>query len=448
MSWTLFVLLYLYILEGIPYGLQSRFLPLVLRSRGLSLTTLGFYKLLYVPWLFKSFYAPLVDTRGTKRLWLIASLTGLLSVTLALSVSTEGISESSSHRSPSSLTLTPLAICLLLYNFFAATQDIAVDGIALLVLTSKEIAAGNTVQVVGYKLGGVIGGGLLTTLASFVSIHQLFAAIAGVYFTGVILCSTSGVISKSASQNYTVTQKCTSVGENSLDSKASVSKKDDKDDGEKSYWHLLRNALVNSPGSCYLIILLLIYKLGEQGAMNMLPLLLFDRGASLAKIGLWNGMVGQISSLAGSAAGYKFLSNNCSSASALVRLMNIRALLQIPLIIIAVDSSGSLSPFSAFYLGALCMNVTLFFSGAITTVVFTLMMHCTRSESSVRTQATHYTVLSTAELLGKLIFGVVAASFTDWVGYGVANIAFFLLSLLPIYFIRSHRRCFAFEPTL
>ncbi|KAA3670032.1 uncharacterized protein DEA37_0012764 [Paragonimus westermani] len=93
------------------------------------------------------------------------------------------------------------------------------------------------------------------------------------------------------------------------------------------------------------------------------------------------------------------------------------------------------------------MNLTLFVSGAITTVMFTLMMQCTRSESSSQTHATHYTILSTAELLGKLIFGIIASPFTDLVGYTMANLAFLLVSLLPIWFVQTRRQVLCFVPT-
>jgi len=37
-------------------------------------------------------------------------------------------------------------------------QDISVDAITISVLASDDVGIGNVVQVVGYKIGGVIGG--------------------------------------------------------------------------------------------------------------------------------------------------------------------------------------------------------------------------------------------------------------------------------------------------
>ncbi|KAF5402593.1 MFS transporter PAT family beta-lactamase induction signal transducer ampG [Paragonimus heterotremus] len=438
MQWNLLLLLYLYILEGVPYGLQSRFLPLILRSHGLSLTALGVYKLLYIPWLLKCLYAPFVDALATKRAWLLGSLLGLFSVTVVLSAYHNIIPYVSSEKEPArSLPMWPLAFCLFMYNLFAATQDIAVDGIALLFLTSSQLAVGNTIQVVGYKLGAIVGGGLLTSLTSVFDVSQVFGMIACIYAIGIILCMWCSILEDGGVENESKGRICLNEDQNDCADELHL----------VSHWDTLRSALFDSAGSRNLIVLLLVYKLGEQGAMNMLPLMLFDRGASVAKLGMWSGIVGQICSIAGSTAGYQFQNMGWSTLCVLSRLMILRAVLQLPLLVIAADPIGSASPNGSFVLGMACMNLTLFVSGAITTVMFTLMMQCTRSESSSKTHATHYTILSTAELLGKLIFGIIASPFTDLVGYTMSNLAFLLVSLLPIWFVQTRHLVLSFVPT-
>lgn len=78
------------------------------------------------------------------------------------------------------------------------------------------------------------------------------------------------------------------------------------------------------------------------------------------------------------------------------------------------------------------MNTILMVSGAITTSVFTLMMECTKWEVPERARATHYTLLSTAEVLGKLLFAALGASvLAEKFGYSVAYVIFLMLSLIP-----------------
>ena len=48
-------------------------------------------------------------------------------------------------------------------NSFAATQDVPVDGLAVDLLGPHELGAGNAVQVVGYKVGMIVGGSLLVS---------------------------------------------------------------------------------------------------------------------------------------------------------------------------------------------------------------------------------------------------------------------------------------------
>ncbi|KAF6779454.1 hypothetical protein AHF37_01024 [Paragonimus kellicotti] len=304
MQWNLLLLLYLYVLEGVPYGLQSRFLPLILRSHGLSLTALGVYKLLYIPWLLKCLYAPFVDALATKRAWLLGSLLGLFSVTVVLSAFHGIIPHVSSEKeSDRSVPMWPLALCLFMYNLFAATQDIAVDGIALLLLSSSQLAVGNTIQVVGYKLGAIVGGGLLTSLTSVFDVSQVFDIIACIYAIGIILCMCCSILKDVGAVR----------NENKGEIRLNEDQKNCADEPHLvSLWATLRSALLDSAGSRNLIILLLVYKLGEQGAMNMLPLMLLDRGASVAKLGVWSGIIGQICSITGSTAGYKFQNMGCS----------------------------------------------------------------------------------------------------------------------------------------
>lgn len=91
------------------------------------------------------------------------------------------------------------------------------------------------------------------------------------------------------------------------------------------------------------------------------------------------------------------------------------------------------------------MNATLVVSGAITTTVFTLMMECTRCEVVEDARATHYTLLSTAEVLGKLLFAALgAAALADFLGYPLAYLFFLLLNFLPPILLALNRKRWSF----
>ena len=59
-------------MQGAPYGFQAGCLPLLLRRDGLSFSALGGLKLLFLPWVCKPLYAPLVETTRTRAWWLRA----------------------------------------------------------------------------------------------------------------------------------------------------------------------------------------------------------------------------------------------------------------------------------------------------------------------------------------------------------------------------------------
>ena len=167
------LLTYLYFLQGLPYGLQARFLPIYFRANGMSLSNIGFIKVLFFPWMCKTLWAPLVDRHGNKKTWLSWSMLGL-GVTCFLAAGIE----------PSWYFY--LCVILLLFNFLTSTQDIATDGLAIEILTSSEVASGNIAQVVGYKFGAIIGGGLLAWLSEYISWSSIFLCLCSIYATAVV----------------------------------------------------------------------------------------------------------------------------------------------------------------------------------------------------------------------------------------------------------------------
>lgn len=196
------LLTFLYFIQGLPYGFQSSFMPIYLRSKGVSLTNVGLFKLLLAPWMCKAFWAPLVDRKATKRQWLLGSTAGL--------AFTCGIT---SLMSPN--YMIPLCILLLILNIFAATQDIAVDGIALSILKHDQLGTGNTAQVVGYKLGAMFGGGILVWFLDNLGWMNLFLILTGVYLEALMLVYMSPSLSnqskvRSQCQNTEHTSTCES----------------------------------------------------------------------------------------------------------------------------------------------------------------------------------------------------------------------------------------------
>lgn len=165
---SVLLLMFLYFIQGLPYGLQAQFLPVYLRSKGVDLTDIGLLKIVYAPWLCKFLWGPLVDQLSTKRKWLLVSILCL-----------GGTCIFGAFFPPD--FLIPVIIVLFLLNLFASIQDVAVDAIAIRLLTSDELGQGNTVQVVGYKLGSIFGGGILASFVHVIGWMGLFLVLAVLY---------------------------------------------------------------------------------------------------------------------------------------------------------------------------------------------------------------------------------------------------------------------------
>lgn len=108
-------------------------------------------------------------------------------------------------------------------------------------------------------------------------------------------------------------------------------------------------------------------------------------------------------------------------------------------IFVAIFSSYPGSPLCFSDLCIILMLLLLVVSGSISTAAFTLMMQCSR-RAKATCQASHYSLLATAEVLGKLLFSVFVGALTDAVGYPWAFGLFTLLSIivLPLFSYTPH----------
>lgn len=382
----------LYFVQGIPYGLQSSLLPVYLRGAGHSLTRIGLTKILYFPWVLKVLWAPLVDRVGTKRLWLVATVSGLALTCL-----------SSAALSPEA-HIWGVAGTLLAMNALASVQDIAVDGAAVGLLKGRsELGLGNTAQVVGYKAGSVFAGGGLLAVIDVAGWGPMFLLLAFVYFGVALFVWGAPVLDDELLRGQ-------AEGRKGVQSDA------------VHPWRVWRK-LLSVPGTPWTIIYVLTYKLGEQGAVTMFPLFLLDNHMTARELGFWNGVIAMGFSICGSSLGGLLLSQ-FSIGSLMRRVFVMRT------VSMAFQSSllTVLEPSPLMkVMAVLSLSVQHFLGGLITTLTFTTMMHCTqRAEESV--QATHYSFLSTLEVLGKLMFSALAGGLVDWVGYPTAFLLFLVLS--------------------
>ncbi len=143
----------LYISEGIPYGFTSTAMVAFMRTQGLSLEQIGtFVAALFLPWAFKWVWAPLIDLVklnrfGGRKAWIVFCTT-MMTVTLLITAAVDFVDD-----------FQMLLMMVVLNNFFCATQDVAIDSLAVSTLKEEERGRGNGFMFGGQYFGIALGGG-------------------------------------------------------------------------------------------------------------------------------------------------------------------------------------------------------------------------------------------------------------------------------------------------
>ena len=145
----------LYLASGLPYVVVMTVSVIMYKRLGVSNTEIALYtSWLYLPWVIKPFWSPLVDILKTKRLWIITMqlLIGAGLGGVALTIPTDDFLRAS------------LAFLWLL-AFSSATHDIAADGFYMLGLSKHDQTWFVGIRSTFYRLAMIAGQGLLIMLA-------------------------------------------------------------------------------------------------------------------------------------------------------------------------------------------------------------------------------------------------------------------------------------------
>lgn len=148
---SLSVVVVLYLAHALPLYFYNVALPAILRHQGVDLRWIGMLSLLYIPWAFKFFWAPLIDRfyfkkLGKRKTWLLFTQIALVLGVVALALTQFDYG------------LGVFVIVGLWISTFAATQDIAIDGYTVETFSESEYRLGSMAQSIGVALGSMVGG--------------------------------------------------------------------------------------------------------------------------------------------------------------------------------------------------------------------------------------------------------------------------------------------------
>lgn len=373
----------LYISQAVPLGFFVVALPAILRREGLGLELVGVLSALALPWLIKFLWAPLVDrfsltrsrssrgrSRGHFKSWILPLQ--ILCIAAAVAIAQLDV------RDITSTSLPWLVAAGAVFMFASATQDIATDGLAVGIVEERDRGRANGVQVGGYYLGQIAGGGLLLVI------------YASYGWTAAVL-SMAGLLSLALLPVWSFREAPREV-----DAERSANAKID-------YGAIRR--FVRRPGGRAWAVILITFRAGEGASLAMLSPMLVDSGLDLDFIGVTVGVAASIASLAGAAvAGFT-----------VARLGRKRALLLFAAVQ-AIALLGYLLP--AYGVTETMPILTIvataaFASGLATTALYTNMM----DRCDPGTPATDFTLQQSLAAFGPMIGAIGSGFLAKALGY-------------------------------
>lgn len=381
------ILLCLYIAQSIPLSFFTTVVPVIMRQENYSLESIGLLQLVKLPWIIKFLWAPLVDKtsvniKGYSR-WIIYSELFYALVIVAvgfLSLQTD---------------FMLIAVLVIIAITASATQDIATDALAILVLKKDERSMGNSMQSMGSFIGSLIGSGVLLLVYRYLGWQALLFGLAVFVLIALIPLRLSKF--KQAETNNSI-------------KKSSVRFSDIyKFFTQKGIWKQ--------------VIFLNLFYSGIMGILTMLKPYLVDLKYSVEEIGFMSGIVGTLMAVC------------CAFfAGWFVKKIGLRKG-TISFCVMMLITAGYFFWISMnnpdtvmLYLGTILLWSSY---GMATIIVYTTSMNCVRKGY----EGTDFTIQTVLAQLGSLIIAAVSGKLAGAFGYKglfAIEIAMAIITLLYI----------------
>lgn len=380
---SLSVVVVLYLAHALPLYFYNVALPAILRHQGIDLRWIGMLSLLYIPWAFKFFWAPLIDRfylkkLGKRKTWLLFTQIALVIGVVALAFTQFDYG------------LGVFVIVGLWISTFAATQDIAIDGYTVETFSESEYRLGSMAQSIGVALGSMVGG------AATLWLYQLYgwqtALISLAAMTALTMLAVFQTKEKSTSEKIA-----------------------------KQPPSLIR--AFKRPEMLWALALIVCYRVVEAPAMAMLNPMLIDQKWSLAQIGVLMSVIGAgIGLLAAVTAA--FLLKKIAATRLLIWAGWARSLVYLLLGVAVL-----LSWFNQWHmLLGLFVVVILAIRYIAMTALYAHFMHTSSKEQA----GTDFTILVCFELLVYFIGGAMSGFLAKAFGYGNFYLILAVASVLSV----------------
>jgi PAT family beta-lactamase induction signal transducer AmpG len=165
--------------SGLPYLLTGQTLQAWMQQVGLDLGGIASLNAIALAYTLKVLWSPLLDRirlpfLGRRRGW-------LLTLQLALMVTIAAMGAVDPHANPALLVGIAIAVA-----FLSASQDVVIDAYNADILAPEQRAAGSAMYVLGYRVALVVTGTVAWILADHLPWRVVYAAMGGLMLIGVI----------------------------------------------------------------------------------------------------------------------------------------------------------------------------------------------------------------------------------------------------------------------
>jgi len=390
----------LYLAEGIPYTIAMFVSVIMYKKMGISNADIALYtSWLYLPWVIKPLWSPVVDILRTKRFWIVTMqfIIGVLLASVSLTIPL-----------PSFFQIT-LAI-LWLMAFSGATHDIAADGYYMLALDQGTQAEFVGMRSLFYRIAMISGQGLLVILAGYLENHGGIAFAWSVSFIAIAAIFIILSIYHKFILPYPVADS----------SKAYNKEKGFLGEFLKTFVIFFKRKEIG-----LILAFLLLYRLNESQLIKLITPFLLDArekggiGLTTSDVGFAYGVVGIIGLLLGGITGGFMISKKGLKFWLLPMVLTIH----IPDLMYVL-----LSQFRPDNLAIISAAVGLEqFTYGFSFTAYTMFMIMV-SEGEHKTA--HYAICTGLMALGMMLPGMISGKLQEWLGYQTFFITV-LVSVIP-----------------
>ena len=176
----MFICIFTGFASGMPLYVLFQLVPAWLREGGVSLTEIGLFALVGIPYTWKFMWAPLMDRYvppflGRRRGWMLLSQLALL-----ISIGVLGM-----YQPAQSIGI--IAWIAVAVAFFSASQDVVLDAYRREILPDEELGLGNAIHVQAYRISSLIPGSLAFILADLLPWSSVFWITSGFMAIGLAM---------------------------------------------------------------------------------------------------------------------------------------------------------------------------------------------------------------------------------------------------------------------